>query len=197
MRTRSRIFANSTPNYRAVADNNEALLSDYMGKMVKTAATAISDTNEYLFNGSATSVADLYRVIDEGHLMESTSTSGDLDAQTALEQSLYALLIPYAWSLSNENVHPVVIDTGYDCSDTYPSYFHDYIAKDVANTMAVCYNDALYYLLDARSCNIDCSGVHGAESTACTPTKFFQPFGVDSLDGTNWGGITIDNLAIA
>jgi hypothetical protein len=190
-------ISKSILNHRAVADNAQPELSYYMGQMVKTTATALSDTNTNLFNGSASSVADLYRLMDEGQVMESTSTSGDMDAQLALEQALYAVLIPYAWSLSNEDAHPVVIDTGYDCSDTYPSYFHDYIAEDTANTMAVCYNNALYYLLDARYCNIDCSGVHGVGSTTCAPTKFFVPFGIDSMDGTNWGGVTIDNLTIS
>ncbi|XXH02567.1 hypothetical protein Hte_008944 [Hypoxylon texense] len=181
----------------AVEDNNKALLSYYMGRMVKTTATALSDTNKDLFNGSASSVADLYRVMDNGKLMESTFTSGDLDAQNALENSLYSVLIPYAWSLSNENLHPVVIDTGYDCSDTYPSYFHDYIAKDTAKATAVCYNDALYYLLDARNCNIDCNRVYPQGSTTCAPTKFYEPVGIDKLDGSTWGGITVENLTIA
>lgn len=189
--------SNSTLHYRAVSSNNVAKLSYYMGQLVSTTATAISDTNTDLFNGSAYSVANLVRVMYQGQLMEATSSSGALDTQTALEQALYSVLIPYAWSLSNENAHPVVIDTGYDCSDTYPSYFKDYISKDTAKEVAVCYNNALYYLLDARYCNVDCSGVKPVGSTVCTPTKFYKPFGVDSLDGVSWGGVTVENLTIA
>ncbi|OTA98047.1 carbohydrate esterase family 3 protein [Hypoxylon sp. CI-4A] len=181
----------------AVADNNNELLSYYMGQMVSTTAQALSDTNTDLFNGSASTIADLYRIMDNGKLMESTVTDGEFDAQLSLENSLYSVLIPYAWSLSNENLHPVVIDTGYDCSDTWPDFFHDYIAEDTAKATAVCYNDALYYLLDARNCNIDCSKVYPQGSTTCAPTKFHQPVGTDKLDGTNWGGVTIDNLTIA
>lgn len=168
-----------------------------MGEMVKTAATALSDSNTDLFNGSASSVANLYRVMDEGKLMEDTVTEGDLDAQASLEHALYSVLIPYAWSLSNENLHPVVIDTGYDCSDLWPSYFHDYIAEDTAKDMSVCYNNALYYLLDARACNTDCTAPTPPGSVDCQPTKFFKPVGVDSMDGSQWGGITIANLTIA
>lgn len=184
-------------NCRASASNNAAQLSYYMGQMVKTAATAISDTNTQLFNGSANSVADLYRTIDNGNLMESTDVSSDLDAQAAVENAVYSVLIPYAWSLSNLNSHPVVIDTGYDCSDLWPSYFHDYIAEDTAKDMSVCYKGSLYYLLDARNCNTDCSGPYPPGSTVCTPTKFFKPIGVEKLDGDAWGGITIQNLAIS
>jgi hypothetical protein len=50
-----------------------------MGQMVKAAAQALSDTNTKLFNGSVSSIADLFRAIDDGKLMEDTSTSGDLD----------------------------------------------------------------------------------------------------------------------
>ncbi|KAH8645403.1 hypothetical protein BX600DRAFT_391288 [Xylariales sp. PMI_506] len=181
----------------ATPDDNTAELSYYMGQMIKTAATAISGTNTDLFNGSASSVADLYRVIDEGKLSEITSTVGDLGTEAALEHSLYAVMIPYAWSLSNENTHPVVINTGEDCSDVWPSILQDYIAEDTANEVAVCYNDVLYYLADARDCNVDCSHVYGQGSTTCAVTKLFAPLGIDSLDGTNWGGVTIANLTIA
>ncbi|KAI1765641.1 carbohydrate esterase family 3 protein [Hypoxylon sp. FL1150] len=181
----------------AVTDNNNALLSYYMGQMINSTAATLSQTNTDLFNGSASSVADLYRIMDNGKLMESTSTSGDIDAKEALENSLYSVLIPYAWSLSNENLHPVVIDTGYDCSDTYPSYFHDYVSEDTASATAVCYNDSLYYLLDARDCNIDCSKVYPQGSTTCAPTKFYTPVGIDELDGSTWGAVTVENLTIA
>lgn len=168
-----------------------------MGQLVKTAAQALSDTNEWLFNGSDSSIADLFRIIDDGQLMEDTATTSDLDMQQALEQSIYALLIPYAWSLSNENSHPFIIDTGYDCSDTYPSYFHDYVSESTAEAVSVCYNDNLYYLVDARACQKDCSGVSGQGSSVCTPTKFSEPFGIDSMDGSQWGGVTVENLTIS
>jgi hypothetical protein len=184
-------------NYRATSNDNTNELSYYMGQMVKAAAQALSDSNEWLFNGSDSSIADLYRIIDDGQLMEDTSTTSDLSMQTWLEQSIYSLLIPYAWSFSNENAHPFIIDTGYDYSDTYPSYFHDYIAESTVNKVAVCYNEALYYLVDARACQIDCSGVHGVGSTVCTPNKFSLPFGADSMDGTQWGGVTVENLTIS
>jgi hypothetical protein len=83
-----------------------------MGQLVKSTAQSISDTNEWIFNGSETSVANLFRMVDEGHLMETASTTSDLDIQQYMEQAMYAVLMPYAWSLSNEALHPFVIDTG-------------------------------------------------------------------------------------
>lgn len=181
-------------NCRELAAEAENKISEYMGQLVKSTAQALSDTNEWIFNGSETSVANLWRVIDEGQMMEDTSTTSDLEMQQYMEQAMYATLMPYAWSLSNEALHPFVMDTGYDCSDTYPKYFHDYISEDTANSMAVCIDDSLYYLVDAVACNTDCSGVHGVGSTVCSPTKFSAPVGIDTLDGSNWGGITITNL---
>lgn len=166
-----------------------------MAQLVKSTAQAISDTNEWIFNGSETSVANLLRVTDEGKMMEDTSDTSDLDMQQYMEQAMYAVLMPHAWSLSNEALHPFVIDTGYDCSDTYPKYFHDYIAEDTANSMAVCIDDSLYYLVDAVACQKDCGGqVYNQGSTYCVPTKFSAPVGIDTLDGSNWGGITVTNL---
>lgn len=186
-----------TDNSRATSSDNTNELSYYMGQIVKAAAQALSDTNKWLFNGSDSSVADLFRVIDDGKVMEDTTTTSDLDMQQWLEQSIYTVLIPYAWSLSNKNSHPFVMDTGYDCSDTYPDYFHDYISEDVAKATAVCYNDNLYYLVDARDCQRDCLGAHEPGTEYCTPIGFSQPFGIDSMDGTQWGGITIENLTIS
>lgn len=182
---------------RAVADNNKALLSYYMGELVSSTAEAIYNTNEHIFNGSASSVADLYRLMDNGKLMQSTFTSGDLDAQKAMENAVYSVLIPYAWSLSTENMNPVVIDTGYDCSDTFPSYFQNYMTKDTAQATAVCYNNALYYLLDARYCQVDCEEINPEKHGFCEYTPFFKPYGIDELDGNTWGGVSKDNLTIA
>ncbi|KAF7558240.1 hypothetical protein G7Z17_g159 [Cylindrodendrum hubeiense] len=181
----------------ADTQNNQNLLSYYMGELIKSWATGISDTNEQLFNGSVPSIENLYRLIDEGQVMEETSTSGTMDIVQYIEQSLYPILIPYAWSLSNMNSHPFVMDSGYDCSNTYPDLYHDYMTQEVADAVSVCYNDKLYYLLDARNCQVDCGAQVSMHGSVCSPTQFDVPLGTETMDGAAWGGVTVANLTIS
>jgi hypothetical protein len=61
--------------------------------------------------------------------------------------------------------------------------------------MAVCIDDSLYYLVDAVACQKDCGNqVYLQGSSVCTPFKFSAPVGIDTVYGSNWGGITIKNL---
>lgn len=78
-----------------------------------------------------------------------------------------------------------IIDSGYPYDTKDP--LGDYLSDDTMHTTYGCYEDKLYYLASPKGefsiCNLDCSD-----------TKFLAPPSIESLDGHNFSGITIQDL---
>lgn len=68
----------------------------------------IETMNSHLFNGSTSSVDELYDAIKDGRLLESGHTDLALpEIQNLVERALFAMMIPYSWTLSESNLGPV------------------------------------------------------------------------------------------
>ncbi|KAK3936951.1 hypothetical protein QBC46DRAFT_461157 [Diplogelasinospora grovesii] len=106
-------------------------------------------------------------------------------------KAFFAYAIPAIWSVSG--VFPFVIDSGYACGTVDP--LGAYLSTDTMHATWGCYNDKLYYLAtpsgDAESCPTgSCDGCE----PVCTDNFFSAPPGLDSLDGTTFGGIPVSDL---
>jgi len=62
-------------------------------------------------------------------------------------RALYSSLMPVAWSLSNEDIHPAVIDARVPCGSVNPKNVLQYTTKAIADSTWSCVNNKLYYLL--------------------------------------------------
>ncbi len=79
------------------------------------------------------------------------------------------------------------MDSGFPCGTIDP--VSQYLDADTMHNTWACYEDKLYYLCypdgDIDSCDGDAD---------CTSHHFSAPPGIETLDGNNWGGITLENL---
>ena len=92
-----------------------------------------------LFNGSDSSNNQLFDLISDGKLFN-LPILDRTTVQTISRRVNYGYLMPIAWSLSNQNVFPFILDAGVDCSK--PTYFDSLIYA------RVCYNGWYYLLLN-------------------------------------------------
>jgi hypothetical protein len=169
---------------------NTNILEKYVDGMMSAWANAVSQINSNLFNGSATSLSDLGNLIQNGNMIEANILVDAVVTQKAIEKALYAQLIPLAWPLSNQGPpSPFVLDSGFPCGAINP--VPQYVSDDVAGHTAGCYNNNLYYLLNIDPNAVNCDG----SSAMCHPMGTFPMLpGTPSMDGTNWGGLTVNDL---
>jgi hypothetical protein len=163
-----------------------------MGNLVSLYYDTITAMNQDLFNGSTASIALLTTLIANGQMME-PGTAGTEDAiRGFFEKSIYGVLIPQAWSLSNKGIHPFVLDSGSDCSDI--DVESDYMTSKTATATSYCYNNKLYYLVSTTG-GVDCSGNPCGVTETCNG-RFTAPAGLSELNGTAWGGVTLEDFVV-
>jgi hypothetical protein len=106
--------------------------------------------------------------------------------------AFYAYSISVAWSLSGTKAF--AIDASYPCG-TKDSFSPAWLDVSVAGATYACYTSAMYYLVypggDSETCETgSCDGC----LPVCTSTSFSAPPGLDKLDGSAYGGITLQAL---
>ena len=84
-------------------------LSTNLGNIVRLWSTAVDKSNAELFNGSDSSIELLYNTITKGKVLGASYSEDLLSTQTAIEKAIFGILIPQAWHLSNEGIHPVIM----------------------------------------------------------------------------------------
>lgn len=146
-----------------------------------------------LFDGSTESIDLLYDTIKFGKFFSFNGVPSDYDLQTYVETALYAYLVPQAWSLAEEG--PFILDTGADCVDGEPDIPEDYhyrwLRTDDVKDPWYCYENKAYYLVGAQAKDYaNCDNGSGI----CTNHGFYNLPGADKLDGSSYGGITVDNI---
>ena len=74
----------------------------------------------------------------------------------------------------------------------------DWVSDDIAASSGVCYNNQAYYLFDVAGgpCNDLKERGTGPGILPCPNTVLSELPGIKTMDGTAWGGVTRDNLAI-
>jgi len=170
--------------------------------------TAWSATNEmtlkYLFNGTQTSIDTLSSFIANGHLVEGAGSyypaigaekgSDTLNGLAAsIAKGFFAYAATTVWPLQEK--YAFVMDTGYDCGTIDP--MTGIISEDDMQTTHGCYNNKLYYVVypdgDSKKKITNCSGQGPCQTTYVNNT-FSAPPGIDTIDGTRWGGLTVDTI---
>jgi hypothetical protein len=146
------------------------------------------------FNGSDAGI-DLLRGIISGGEYFIKSGASAYEMRKQAELPMYAKLIPLAWSyddgdyLRNPN-GIVVVDAATACNtgDTCPNGLPGDQSQFAKSDACHCYEGNLYYLLQAYGEGQNC--VYFPVKT-CTRQLLTTPKGLDSLDGTKWGGLTL------
>lgn len=173
-------------------------------------ASAWSFTNEmslnWLFNGSAPSMSRLTSIMGNGQMIEGgnkglppvgeMTTKKDSPLLATLQQDItkafFAYAIPQLWGLSGTNAF--VLDTGYACGVHDPE--SQWLSADTMHKTWGCYNNRLYYLVapygDPVNCDNTC--IELSCQNHCSNSLFSIPHGLDSLDGSRFGGVTISDL---
>ncbi|EPE06554.1 glycoside hydrolase family 18 protein [Ophiostoma piceae UAMH 11346] len=166
----------------------------YMGQTIDAWDTINSNTLAQVFDGSDNSLDMLWTIISDGKLTEGGVDGGvvpvsiDADNNTlknSINGGFYAASIPAVWRLSGKAAF--IMDTGVGCSDSVP----DTLSDDDAKVSNACIDDKLYLLGYPKGGYDDHCNAHG---DGCDPTKFKLPPGYDALDGSAWGGVTLENL---
>ncbi|KAF7561563.1 hypothetical protein G7046_g2578 [Stylonectria norvegica] len=131
----------------------------------------------------------------------------DLDpsiATTAITGALWGTLIPFAWSLSNEKIHPFIlipddIDSTVGCKP--PSDIGKYISSSHQAIAGNCVGSFMYYLLavteDCNVCDLKtCLSLPSNENKICYQGLFTLPPGLDQLvpEQNMWGNVTRDAM---
>ena len=69
-----------------------------------------------------------------------------------------------------------------------------YIYNNVAVANYACVDNTIYYLVGAQGSNRDCTD-QGGEAASCSSNYLLGPLpGVSTLDGTQWGGVKVENF---
>ncbi|KAJ4259837.1 hypothetical protein NW757_001787 [Fusarium falciforme] len=176
----------------------QASFNSYMGQIIKYWSGANVNALRWIFDGTDEAIDTLWNLISDGKLVggplydgESTLKQED-DLQANIEKSFYGLNIPTLWRLSE--TYAFVLDSGYNCNEEYP--VKDYPDEDTMDATSVCYEGRRYYLVYPKgdSEEFSCSYIHTHCERTCKNNKFSAPPGLDSLDGTLFGGITKEDL---
>jgi hypothetical protein len=153
---------------------------------------------QHIFDGSPEAITLLTTVISDGKMIQGggdppvgsadTTTLAQLTAD--ISKALFAFAIPAIWPLAS--TFPFVLDSGYNCGDGAAL---DTVADDVKTLTGGCYNGKQYYLVwptgKTPNCVTECEPHCGQ---ICSPGKFSAPPGLDTLDGTRFGGVTVTDL---
>ncbi|CAK7233697.1 hypothetical protein SCUCBS95973_008685 [Sporothrix curviconia] len=174
-------------------------MSAYLGLAVNHWANLTEYQLSQIFSGTDDTLPTLSSLISGGQMLEgsggspqmgtSSSTTTMIEADILL--AFYSMAIPAVWG--TEALNAFVMDTGSDCSDL--SVADEYIDSSTQKTTQACIDDHLYFLVYPKGvARQDCDDDDDTEDECTVDTKFSAPDGASSLDGTQWGGITVTQL---
>lgn len=160
-----------------------------MGQCVTAWVDIIEDSLFRLFNGDDGTISDLESIISNGKLIEgaggevpgNTSILSRSEVRHSITRPFFAFAIPSIWKVSGR--HPFIIDSGYDCGVIDP--LGEWLSTETMHATAGCYGGKLYYLANPTGD----SKVHNTY-----PNDFSAPPGIEWLDGTSYGGVTLGDL---
>jgi hypothetical protein len=138
-------------------------------------------TNQNIFDGSNTDL--LSSMIKDGVFLMSTVPT-DLDIQAIIFKSMFAILIPFAWGLADDGVF--ILDPGIACGAALPNDIH--ITPTGASLTGACVGNKQYYIAGISGTSRSC------DSFLCSDNSFALVPGLSSLDGKNWGGVTLNHI---
>ncbi|KAI5464235.1 hypothetical protein BGZ63DRAFT_461361 [Mariannaea sp. PMI_226] len=143
----------------------------------------IAEANAELFSGASDSLNALFGLINGGAALNQL-TIGDQDVLSTVETILYAYMIPQAWAISPQDLHPVIIASpGDDCTSyAQPTTTGKIMNDDTAARTHVCLDNVIYYVVNAKSDG----------TVEPLPGGDFN-----TLSNGNWGGVRLDDMVIS
>ncbi|KAI1352858.1 hypothetical protein F5Y01DRAFT_324113 [Xylaria sp. FL0043] len=176
----------------------EAAFAAYMGQVINAWEAVTEETIMTLFDGSDKSIDTLGGLIAGGRFIAGSaqghasqimkpSDKSDTALKLAITSAFWSYIIPIGWTLSG--THGFVLDSGFDCN-TKGNPLNQYLLDDVESNTRYCNptNNKLYYLVAARGDSEICV------NEGCTNSYFQKPPGLEKLDGTAYGGLTLETL---
>ncbi|KAF4464677.1 Glucan endo-13-alpha-glucosidase agn1 [Fusarium albosuccineum] len=173
-------------------------LEERVGNMVRAWYASTDQLNQHLFSGDPLGLNDnldlLKKTIADGRFVDA-----DLDLMSAEEidqqarRAIYGQLIPYAWVVGSGETSPFLLRSGKKCNEGgRPSH----VPGDAPGW---CFSDdkgfdEVFYLLGATG-NEGC--VNEDLFTGFKCRDFNKLPGIGELDGTKWGGVKEEDLAVA
>lgn len=194
--------ANQHTSSGAWTPEKQDAFSEYMGNAVNAWGNVTEMSLKKLFNGEPASVELLTSLIANGHFVDGSVGGGlaypdfDIshdsptmaDVRASISKAFFAFGIPNIWSVSGTTAF--IMDSGFDCGTVDP--MGEYLDQDTQHKTAGCYNGKLYYLAYPSGVAEYCTGGGGA--VTCRDNKFSAPPGIDTLDGTRFGGVKVSDL---
>lgn len=193
----------NTPENKWTEESQDTL-ANYLGQTINTWGNTSAIALGRLFNGSDENIENLYSIISDGKLMSGSAAGAkpistepgtpiNEDLITNIAKAFFAYAIPSSWTISKH--YAFVIDSGYDCNAKDPLV--DYLETDQMTKYGGCYENKLYYLAaakgDSKKCEAECSE-HGPCQKRCENAHFPAPPGIEYLDGTSFGGVSVKEL---
>jgi hypothetical protein len=158
-------------------------------------AETVALANSKIFDGSKASIEQLTLMMTDGRVMGDWNIiKDDHEIQTCIEQAIYGMLIPKAWSMSNKGYHPLILDGGEDCGNR--ALLDDYLTHETAAATSVCYEDHLYYLVSATGEYTICNWTPDGEPDICFENRFSPLPGMEALEERTFGNVSRTDLVI-
>lgn len=181
-----------TPAKAALTAQND--LTIQLGAIVELWADTAAAWSKNIFSGEADTLAKLGDLIRDGAVSQTPTGSigdddGDLSAQSIKERvkkSIFVDLIPRAWRLSNLPLGPFILQTKKGCDETPDEV-------EVIEGRTFCVDDSLYVLASTADRDKNCKQV--GDYSSCLEDFKDLP-GTDTLDGTSWGGLTVEDIVV-
>lgn len=182
------------------SEESQDTLSNYLGQTITASGNITAVALERLFDGKDDSIRTLHAILDDGKLLSgggaeiqpSPPETSEPELEKNIAKAFFAYAIRSAWTFSKH--YAFVIDSGYDCSAQDP--LDDYLDADVMHATYGCVDNRLYYLAapkgDSKTCH--CVYTKNHCDKVCVNTHFEAPPGLESLDGTNFGGVSVQDL---
>ncbi|RDL39921.1 uncharacterized protein BP5553_04261 [Venustampulla echinocandica] len=175
-------------------------LSNRITILINAWKQKVADTNAMMFSGSNdhSGMQLLLNMMDEGKLLDYTDIVKTSLAGPIIERILWAIMIPWAWSMSNAGIYPFIMisdDEGERnrCTnlETGKKYIADY------EKVFVCVDGKSYWLVNvAGGAQVSCG--YYDQDVICEDNYFSPLPGTDQLltNGKNnpWGSLTIGDI---
>ncbi|KAF5008676.1 hypothetical protein FDECE_5088 [Fusarium decemcellulare] len=155
-------------------------LSSSLGSIAKYWQSFIATANADLFSGEENNLNALFGMINDGFSITQLKI-GDQDVLAAVEKLLYGYMIPHAWGVSPDDLHPAIIASpGDDCTSyAQPDTTSKIMNDDTAAKTHVCMDGTIYYVVNAKSDG----------SVEPLPGGTF-----DDLNSGSCGGVRLDDM---
>ncbi|KAJ5372737.1 hypothetical protein N7517_004743 [Penicillium concentricum] len=162
-------------------------MDSFVGVVMKSWQRLESSYLESIFSGNSDTIEGLYATINNGTIAAAMDKLNLVDTSDEVEKLLYGQMIAYAWSISPDNAHPFIWRSEIYCDEnTTPIDKGAFVEQTSLSKIYVCHQNKMHLLVNA----------HQKKGTGFSSTVL--PGGEhDTLNGKDYGGITIDDIVIS